>query len=446
MNAELQPKTFEAYDQHTQQELHTKRGKRCGYIGRIYNIYLPSTKKGAPSRKCGKVEKRLTDHLARSHKIKRGSKRMKTMLARADAVIKETVVEPEKTILISESEEEIVMQPEIKTSKKPDLFYRNNAIRNFCDYLTETGISKADAIQCGAQAFFVWKRMDPDKTFRGLLDENALDRLFETVRVSVSTMIQVTITEEDEHSSNEPEQSDIQTDSDCDPVEQRNEPEQSDVQTVGHLDCDPAEQQQCSLPVLFEATPIKTENSGEDSNAEEESDANSDNFSNRRFSLVNRFKTWLMEFPYLACDRTSSQHVRQAMVIFKEVSPRMAVKTLLDRKAINECMTEHLDQMAPGSLLSSLGSLTRFLEFLIDTEVFRQEDMEPARRMIEHIKVLRKGMKKRVQQRRTVIQTEEIQTMIRPSDMAEFLNCPASLRSKKKALNLENGGGTSGLF
>ncbi|CAC5398087.1 unnamed protein product [Mytilus coruscus] len=229
------------------------------------------------------------------------------------------------------------MQPEIKTSKKPDLFYRNNAIRNFCDYLAETGISKADAIQCGAQAFFVWKRMDPDKTFRGLLDENALDRLFETVRVSVSTMIQylmsdvkfiqflikkeyvlnydiilaklmidkiarsiicfrVTITEEDEHSSNEPEQSDIQTDSDCDPVEQRNEPEQSDVQTVGHLDCDPAEQQQCSLPVLFEATPIKTENSGEDSNAEEESDANSDNFSNRRFSLVNRFKTWLMGF------------------------------------------------------------------------------------------------------------------------------------------------------
>ncbi|CAC5398088.1 unnamed protein product [Mytilus coruscus] len=113
----------------------------------------------------------------------------------------------------------------------------------------------------------------------------------------------------------------------------------------------------------------------------------------------------------------------------------MAVKTLLDRKAINECMTEHLDQMAPGSLLSSLGSLTRFLEFLIDTEVFRQEDMEPARRMIEHIKVLRKGMKKRVQQRRTVIQTEEIQTMIRPSDMAEFLNCPAVSEIKEKALN-----------
>ncbi|CAC5424253.1 unnamed protein product [Mytilus coruscus] len=132
----------------THNKNYTKRENDAVTSGGYITYICPAPKKGAPSRKCGKVEKRLTDHLARSHKIKRGSKRMKTMLARADAVIKETVVEPEKTILISESEEEIVMQPEIKTSKKPDLFYRNNAIRNFCDYLAETGISKADAIQC----------------------------------------------------------------------------------------------------------------------------------------------------------------------------------------------------------------------------------------------------------------------------------------------------------
>ncbi|VDI81535.1 Hypothetical predicted protein [Mytilus galloprovincialis] len=245
---------------------------------------------------------------------------MKTMLARADAVKKETVVEPEETIMISD----------------------------------KTGISKADAVQYGAQTFFVWRRMDPDKTFRGLLDEDALDRFFETVTISVSRIIEYlmsdvkfiqflikkeyvlnydiilakvmidkiarsiiwfseTITEEEEHSSNKPEQSDIHTaDSDCDPFDQRNDAEQSDNQTVGHLDCDPAEQQ-CSSPVLFEATHINTENS-EDRNAEERSDANSDSYSNRRLLLHNQFKTWLMGFPYLARDTTSSQHVRQAMV------------------------------------------------------------------------------------------------------------------------------------
>lgn len=77
-----------------------------------------------------------------------------------------------------------------QASKKPELFYRNNAIRDFCDYLTETGISQADAAQCGAQAFFVWKRMDPENTFHGLRDEDAVDRFFQTITISVSRMIE----------------------------------------------------------------------------------------------------------------------------------------------------------------------------------------------------------------------------------------------------------------
>ena len=96
------------------------------------------------------------------------------------------------------------------------------------------------------------------------------------------------------------------------------------------------------------------------------------------------------------------------MVIFKKISPKMALETLLDRSATNGWLIDHLDTMAPGSLLSSLGSLTRALEFLMDTKRFRKEDMECGRRMVDHIKVLRKSMKKRVKQRRTVIQTEEI--------------------------------------
>ena len=47
--------------------------------------------------------------------------------------------------------------------------------------------------------------------------------------------VRETITEEDDHSSKEPEQSDIQIiDSEWDPVEQRNEPEQSDIQ-IGYV-------------------------------------------------------------------------------------------------------------------------------------------------------------------------------------------------------------------
>ncbi|CAC5398086.1 unnamed protein product [Mytilus coruscus] len=79
----------------THNKNYTKRENDAVTSGGYITYICPAPKKGAPSRKCGKVEKRLTDHLARSHKIKRGSKRMKTMLARADAVIKETVVEPE---------------------------------------------------------------------------------------------------------------------------------------------------------------------------------------------------------------------------------------------------------------------------------------------------------------------------------------------------------------
>ncbi|VDI72381.1 Hypothetical predicted protein [Mytilus galloprovincialis] len=93
----------------------------------------------------------------------------------------------------------------------------------------ETGTSKADALQCGAQPFFVWKRINPAKLM--------IDKIARSI-----ICLRETITEEEDHSSKETEQSDIQTaDSDWDPVEQGNEPEQLAIQTADS-DWDPVEQ------------------------------------------------------------------------------------------------------------------------------------------------------------------------------------------------------------
>ncbi|CAG2231524.1 unnamed protein product [Mytilus edulis] len=143
------------------------------------------------------------------------------MLARADAVKKETVLEPEETIMISDSEEEIVMQPEIKKKRSTTIAMRPKPFLIKKEYFLNYDIILAKVMI--------------DKIARSII------------------WFSETITEEEEHSSNKPEQSDIHT-ADSETVDQRNYAEQSNNQTVGHLDCDPAEQQQCSSPVKTQKT------------------------------------------------------------------------------------------------------------------------------------------------------------------------------------------------
>ena len=71
----------------------------------------------------------------------------------------------------------------------PDIFYRNGTIRMFCNYLMENDSSRRKAVQTGAEAFYVWRRMDPEKTLKGLIDEEALDHFLETFGKKLSPSV-----------------------------------------------------------------------------------------------------------------------------------------------------------------------------------------------------------------------------------------------------------------
>ena len=85
---------------------------------------------------------------------------------------------------------------------------------------------------------------------------------------------------------------------------------------------------------------------------------------------------------------------------------------MLEKSAINGWLSDSIDTMAPGTLNSMLGSLTRLLEYLMDSKTFRREEKGSSMRMVEHIKLIRKSMKKRLKKRKTVIQTEEIRKLM----------------------------------
>ena len=230
------------------------------------------------TRKCGKIEKRLGDHLARKHHIARGSRQMKILMEKAEPLrIKRNnfMEDPNPIIIIDSSEEEkqikketdsedssgsgIIKQEEdlsdnegrdklgctfssdssdegepivvdsessveegdaccqfdatqkvypevhsvtsdkvVSITSEPDgtvqkndpesphvtedegrpnhdLFYYDSRIEMFMKHLEDNGEKKRDSMITGAQAYSMWRNMDPKKRIEGVLNIDAID-------------------------------------------------------------------------------------------------------------------------------------------------------------------------------------------------------------------------------------------------------------------------------
>ncbi|CAC5393023.1 unnamed protein product [Mytilus coruscus] len=74
-------------DKH-QKTFHSKKKDNVVVTGKGYITYICPVRKKNGRRKCGKVEKRLGDHLVRYHHIPRGSTRYTNLMAKAEPIIK----------------------------------------------------------------------------------------------------------------------------------------------------------------------------------------------------------------------------------------------------------------------------------------------------------------------------------------------------------------------
>ena len=118
------------------------------------------------------------------------------------------------------------------------------------------------------------------------------------------------------------------------------------------------------------------------------------------------FRKWLTDTPNFVPHRTAHQHVFQAFTVWRKVAPDNTVEELLQPEAMNTWFMKTIDEMAPGTVLSYIGSIIRLLEFLMDTRYI--DDEARARRSINQLQKLRKHVSKRRGRRASVIQTREI--------------------------------------
>lgn len=128
--------------------------------------------------------------------------------------------------------------------------------------------------------------------------------------------------------------------------------------------------------------------------------------------LSHNFIKWLQGLPYLAASKTAVQHYHQSFKIWQCLSYNFRARDLLDITALNGWVEDTLHKQAPGTIMSYLGSYIRLVEYLMEVGTIRDDEMERARRMLQHTKVIRKSISNKVAERRTVVEVAEIRKYI----------------------------------
>ncbi|CAC5379905.1 unnamed protein product [Mytilus coruscus] len=164
------------------------------------------------------------------------------------------------------------------------------------------------------------------------------------------------------------------------------------------------------------------------------SDDNSDDDQLNNVTLEEEFIDWCQEVPYMSPYSTAQQHMYQAFKVWSYITPKRNVQALLNRQSITAWVNRAWKKYEASTINSYLGSLVRLTTFLKDTGRITGEEESMEDRLQEHIKLIRMSLKKKIRVRRTVVESDEIQTMIIPEDIAAFLSSTPSNRCRELAL------------
>ncbi|CAC5393034.1 unnamed protein product [Mytilus coruscus] len=134
-----------------------------------------------------------------------------------------------------------------------------------------------------------------------------------------------------------------------------------------------------------------------------------------------KFYDWLQRMPLQMTSVNARQHANQAFHVWRYMTEKLTIQRLFETTALNGWVGEALKTFQPGTVVSYLGSDNRLVTFLLDVEQIPQQEELRARRLMDHIILTRKMLGKKVKLRRTVIETEECETMIMPEDIQSFL-------------------------
>lgn len=121
---------------------------------------------------------------------------------------------------------------------------------------------------------------------------------------------------------------------------------------------------------------------------------------------IRQFVDYLIEAPILKGIKTSHQHGQQVFEMWQFITPNMTVHGLFNIERLRQWCTAKVDALQPGSIRSYLSSMVLFVEYLIACG--KTEEVESAMRLKESCKVTSKNFRKKVMQRRTVVETEEM--------------------------------------
>lgn len=124
-------------------------------------------------------------------------------------------------------------------------------------------------------------------------------------------------------------------------------------------------------------------------------------------AIIIKFIKMIQRPPEMKGRKEALQHACQAYKLWGFLSKDRKLGELCNTDRLNDWILETLKHMAPGTVRSYLGSLSMFVGHLIRDGVLRK-DIDGALRFKESIKLLSKGLRKKIGVRRTQKEVEEI--------------------------------------
>ncbi|CAC5400111.1 unnamed protein product [Mytilus coruscus] len=358
----------------------TKVVSKSGYVIRI-----------CPINDCGMIVERMKDHLVRTHKIKRHTKKMERLMKKAEPLteINKSQDTTSDLIEISSDDECLNVKPikiepndgdsgsnyesgeSVEPIKKEMIEFESD----FNDYEKYKEQDKDSINSLGFQQTDM-KYMDSDSNMsnneRNSTGQTNSVHSLGFVYESPGSMIEVSDTEEEKNTENSPTK--------------------RYINKIKHT----------------KEIYSRSQNS----------------------QVLKDFANYLVSAPNLKTRRVARQHQHQVCELWLYITPNMTIKDLSSISKLNEWTGKKLATLAPGTIRSYLSSMGLFVDFLMETGLAKH--VERFQRFRESLKTIAKKLKRRAKMRRTVVETEEIETMILPVDIQMFLRSETAKTIEKK--------------